>query len=86
MAGADCRAPRLLAGARLLRYTNRRPPPQIEVESGLAINAIFYPKYWLALKLVAYPTYRWTDGYTPGPDVFGGRETGQYYSHWGSLK
>ena len=63
------------------------PTLQIEAEQGLAaagMNPIFYPKYWLGLYLDDYPAYAWTDGLTPGPDVFSKAAAGAYYSHWGS--
>jgi hypothetical protein len=49
------------------------------------MNPIFYPKYWLGLYMDDYPAYAWTDGYTPGPDVFSKASAGAYYTHWGSF-
>lgn len=65
---------------------------QLEVEQYLAVNAshtpgflnaIYYPQYWLGLEEALWPLYRWTDGYTPGPDQFANKT---YYAHWGSIR
>ena len=47
-----------------------------------ALNPIFYPKYWLGLTTSTWPIFAWTDGRTPGPDVFSTAST--LYRHWGS--
>ena len=47
------------------------------------LNAIYYPQYWLGLGLALWPVFKWTDGFTPGPDQF---DNGTYYMHWGNLR
>jgi hypothetical protein len=44
------------------------------------LNPVYYPKYWMGLQSTKHPTFRWTDGYTPGPDGLTGA-----YTNWGSL-
>lgn len=65
--------------------------PQAAVEaalsnasSGVALNPLWFPKYWLGLSTVDdWPYYSWDDGVTPGPDY---PTSGKYYRHWGSFQ
>jgi hypothetical protein len=50
--------------------------------TNLGLNPIFYPKYWIGLTTTSWPNFLWTDGKTPGPDVFNSAST--LYRHWGS--
>jgi hypothetical protein len=77
-------------GATLVTYYSARE--QLEVEYYFTytastipgyLNVIYYPQYWLGLEVALWPVFRWTDGYTPGPDQF---DNGTYYTHWGSLR
>jgi hypothetical protein len=58
--------------------------PQLEAETyytrARLLHPIYYPKYWMGLQATtaSWPNYRWTDGFTPGPDGFAGA-----YINWG---
>jgi hypothetical protein len=52
--------------------------------SGVALNPVFFPKYWLGLSTVEdWPYYSWDDGVTPGPDY---PRAGTFYRHWGNFQ
>ena len=59
-------------------------PPQIEAETYFVrarlLHPIYYPRYWISLQSTAtsWPTFKWMDGYTPGPDGYTGA-----YVNWG---
>ncbi len=54
------------------------------VTDGVALNPLWYPKYWLGLSTVAsWPYYSWDDGVSPGPDYPSSRK---YYRHWGNFQ
>jgi hypothetical protein len=54
------------------------------VSSGVALNPLWYPKYWLGLSTVDdWPYYSWDDGVTPGPDY---PSNNKYYKHWGNYE
>jgi hypothetical protein len=58
---------------------------QIQAEGNLSLsglNPIVFPKYWMGLTTSNWPIFSWTDGKTPGPDVFNSAST--LYRHWGS--
>jgi hypothetical protein len=61
-----------------------RLPTQIDAENYFVrarlLHPIYYPKYWLALQSTnaTWPTFKWTDGFTPGPDGYTGA-----YTNWG---
>ena len=77
-----------------MNHESRMPVPcshllQIEAEGNLSsaaatlqLNPIFFPKYWMGLKSTIWPVFKWTDGKTPGPDVYNAAST--LYRHWGS--
>jgi hypothetical protein len=76
-------------GALVTYYTARE---QLEVEYHFTVtassqpgymNVIYYPQYWLGLRVALWPVFKWIDGATPGPDQF---DNGTYYTHWGSLR
>ena len=56
----------------------------IAVTSGVALDPLWYPKYWLGLSTVAsWPYYSWDDGVSPGPDY---PSNSKYYRHWGNFQ
>ncbi len=56
----------------------------VNASSGVALNPLWFPKYWLGLSTVDdWPYYSWDDGVSPGPDY---PTSSKYYRHWGSFQ
>ncbi len=66
------------------------PHPQVEAErnlstlGSLALDPVFFPRYWLGLRVAVWPNFGWTDGKTPGPDIY--NSAVDVYRHWGSFR
>jgi hypothetical protein len=53
------------------------------VTMGVALDPLWFPKYWLGLStVVSWPYYSWDDGVSPGPDY----PSSRYYRHWGNYQ